>query len=322
MYRRRFLRHSLLAGTGSAIGLTRLLGNQPRGGASRLQLILREGSVAYGGYNRTYSYLLPESEPAHGYKGLVLFFHGNGSDGKTYMQTMDPDHTLSQKYGYLFIFPDGVLGSWNSGHGFGPAFASGIDDVGAVNLMIKTLRQEHYIDGEIFLVGSSNGGCLAYRLAAELEKVAGEKISAFAPLSATIGGIPKDQSVLIKNFPENVFQASFFAVHGYRDTTIKFNSFTRSGTERVDIPFPESTSVWLNYIGRDPRRPIKVIENDEFIKKWYIGRAEIENKKTVSYSRAVTKIYKKLGHLLSVDQRLLGEIMDYFTLPSERKGRE
>jgi polyhydroxybutyrate depolymerase len=66
----------------------------------------------------------------------------------------------------ILVYPAGYEQSWNAGACCGEAHAAGIDDVGFITDLVHTvLADQHDASGSVFLVGYSNGGRLAYRLA-------------------------------------------------------------------------------------------------------------------------------------------------------------
>ena len=97
---------------------------------------------------------------------------------------------LADRERFLVVYPQGIgLGNlfrhWNSGHCCGKARKINLDDVGFVLAAVDDVAKRNPVDrARLYLVGFSNGGMLAYRIAAEHPEV----VAAVAVASATIGG--------------------------------------------------------------------------------------------------------------------------------------
>ena len=130
---------------------------------------------AFGGFDRTYSYVTPDNYDASKSYPLVVVFHGAGSTGIDMMS-----HTglkeLAAKNGYIIAFPDGIEQGWGylnkedqdsrdvytEDWNF---FAALVDDV-AAHASVDAKR--------VYVIGLSNGGSLAYRIMCEqADRVAG-----------------------------------------------------------------------------------------------------------------------------------------------------
>lgn len=93
----------------------------------------------------------------------------------------------------LLLYPQGIGRSWNAGQGCcGAAGASGVDDVGFVLAAVDDAVAELGASpSEVHLVGYSNGGKLALRLAAEhAERWAAVATFAAVPLTPLGAGAP------------------------------------------------------------------------------------------------------------------------------------
>ncbi len=67
----------------------------------------------------------------------------------------------------ILVYPAGYEASWNAGACCGAAHAAGIDDVGFIAAVVHQVldSQPDAMAGSVFLVGYSNGGRMAYRMA-------------------------------------------------------------------------------------------------------------------------------------------------------------
>jgi polyhydroxybutyrate depolymerase len=108
---------------------------------------------------------------------LVVAMHGGTGNMK--VQSQDKFYGLiskSEKAGTLIVFPNGysqlrsgALATWNSGECCGDARDTKSDDVGFIKAMLEKLKKQVSVkDDQVFAIGMSNGGMMAYRLACEI----------------------------------------------------------------------------------------------------------------------------------------------------------
>jgi len=85
--------------------------------------------------------------------------------------TLGGFNALSDKEGFIVVYPDGIEGHWNDGRGleFYRTMRENIDDVGSISVLIEYLAQTLNIDrSRVYATGISNGGLMSQRLAHEL----------------------------------------------------------------------------------------------------------------------------------------------------------
>ncbi|HEY4398398.1 MAG TPA: PHB depolymerase family esterase [Acidimicrobiia bacterium] len=154
-------------------------------------------TIDFGGGAREYLAHVPVgAEP--GRKLPVVFnFHGGGSDAPTQKAYSQMDAT-ADRHGFIVVYPQGVppapgqqsLRTWNAGKCCGPAKRTNADDVGFTFAVLDDLAGRTPVDKRrVYATGISNGGMMAYRLAADASKrvaaiasVAGQvEVTKFAP---------------------------------------------------------------------------------------------------------------------------------------------
>jgi len=141
-----------------------------------------QGSLEYGGLQRTYLIHIPSSYNGTKAVPLVLVFHGGGGTGAG-MATISGMSNTSDVYGFIVIYPDGYMKGWNDGRGITAASLANVDDVGFISQLIDTISSQYKIDpSRIYATGLSNGGFFTGRLACQLAN----KIAAFAIVAATM----------------------------------------------------------------------------------------------------------------------------------------
>ena len=132
------------------------------------------GSLLDQGQNRTY-YLHTPASPSQPLP-LVVALHGSGMQGKQ-MADKTALSKLADQAGFVVVYPDGLKQKWNVS-GKDPE-----DNVAFVHALIEQVQKVRSIDPQrIYVVGLSNGGILAQKLACE----APDDIAAIATVAASL----------------------------------------------------------------------------------------------------------------------------------------
>lgn len=147
---------------------------------------------------------------------LLVVLHGYGADGlyQTQYMRLAP---LVESEGLLLISPDGTIdrsGShfWNATDACCNFNRSKVDDVAYIRSLIADIRHDYNVDGRrIFLIGHSNGGFMAHRMACE----AADEIAAIVSLA---GATYADASKCTPAAPVSVLD-----IHGDDDGTIAYD---------------------------------------------------------------------------------------------------
>lgn len=145
---------------------------------------LLQRSMYSGGRDRTYSLYVPETRQKR--PALFIVLHGSMGNGEAIRrQTQHGFDLLSDRHGFLVAYPDGFDGHWNDCRRHAPyeARTLGINDVAFLRGIINEQAARFNVDRQrVFLVGYSNGGHLAFRVALE----AGELVAAIAVIGANM----------------------------------------------------------------------------------------------------------------------------------------
>jgi len=144
----------------------------------------RTGALTHSGRDRDFLVHVPPSYSAAEATPLVIALHGGtGTAGRT--EWMSGLSGVSDKEGFIVVYPNGVGRTWNDGRGL-PSFQAmreNVDDVGFIATLIDTLSQQFTIDqSRVYVTGMSNGGHMAHRLGVELA----DRIAAIAPVAASM----------------------------------------------------------------------------------------------------------------------------------------
>jgi len=172
---------------------------------------------------------------------LVVLLHGYGASGQlqeNYMQLLP----WTDRLGLLCVFPDGTVDPtgarfWNATDACCDFFGSGVDDSGYLRDLIEEIAAELSVDTErVFLLGHSNGGFMAYRMACDHADI----IAAVASLA---GATFVDPAHCSPSAPVRTLQ-----IHGTADDTVEYDG----GVNLVGNPatYPgavETTERWAAY---------------------------------------------------------------------------
>ncbi len=140
------------------------------------------GTITVDGRKRTYLVHLPSRDTTGKPLPLVLDLHGRLGNGEGQSRLSHFD-AVSDQYGFLVVYPDGLERSWADGRGTTPADRKGVNDVKFISDLIDKLTDPYHIDRDrIYVTGMSNGGFLGGRLACDLST----KIAAVAIVAASI----------------------------------------------------------------------------------------------------------------------------------------
>jgi polyhydroxybutyrate depolymerase len=177
---------------------------------------------------------------------LLVMLHGYGSEGEQHARSLGLT-ALSDEEGFVLAYPDGLVDSegrrfWNATNACCDFDGRGVDDVAFVSFVIDDLSSRMPIDPRrVYVVGHSNGGFLAHRLACDLAP----RIAAVVSIA---GAGWKDPSRCAPSEPVSVLQ-----IHGDADPIIRPGGgrvFDKSGRE---YPGAEETmKAWATRLGCDP----------------------------------------------------------------------
>ncbi len=147
------------------------------------------GSFVWGGLKRTYVIHVPSSSDKTRRVPLVIALHGGGGTGRRMESlTLGGLNKLSDREGFVVVYPDGIEQHWNDGRAEVKyrAHRENIDDVGFLSALIDRLAEGANIDKRrVYVTGVSNGAMMSNRLACELTG----RITAIAPVA---GNMPYD----------------------------------------------------------------------------------------------------------------------------------
>lgn len=162
---------------------------------------------------------------------LVLLLHGYGGNGESLDELLHL-RDLGTENGIFLAIPDGSPDAhgarfWNATDACCNFYGSTVDDVAYLRAIIADMKKKHAIDPKrVFVVGFSNGGFMAHRLACEMSS----EIAAIGTLGAMSF---KDDARCRPTEPVAVLQ-----MNGDADRIIRFDGGLPGGSLPSASPYP------------------------------------------------------------------------------------
>ncbi|WDZ94296.1 PHB depolymerase family esterase [Herbaspirillum sp. WKF16] len=210
---------------------------------------------------------------------LLIALHASSSTGSLMARSTGLTE-IAEAAGYMVVYPNGTgltidARTWNSGGCCGYAQMHKVDDVAFIRALIDKLAAEGLADRKrVYLAGLSNGGMMAYRLAAE----APELFKGVAVVSAVLD-IP----------PESVKTGvPVLHIHGSDDPFIPFLGGIGS-KEPSQVPrqsVARTIDAWVKANGADPKPEVSDIADaagDGTTVRQYTYRSKTDTQAVVLY---------------------------------------
>jgi polyhydroxybutyrate depolymerase len=145
-----------------------------------LSAAIQQDSIPIGSMTREFLEYVPRDISPH--SPLVIVLHGSLMDAKLMRKWTGYEFDqLADQHGFVVVYPDGYKHAWNDCHSQATfaAHTENIDDMGFVKGLIAREVAQHQIDEKhVYVLGYSNGGQMALRLALQApEQVAGIAIA-------------------------------------------------------------------------------------------------------------------------------------------------
>jgi polyhydroxybutyrate depolymerase len=189
-----------------------------------------DGSITFGGVQRTYILYVPEIYTPGEAVPLILNFHGYTSNAFEQMHYGD-FRPIADTAGFIVVHPMGtvdLLGNphWNVGWG-----TSSVDDLGFTAALIDSLSAAYSINQDrVYSTGMSNGGFMSYHLACELS----DRIAAIASVTGSMN--VAQMPTCSPGHPVPVME-----VHGTADPTVPYEGNILFSTT------PATVAYWVDY---------------------------------------------------------------------------
>jgi polyhydroxybutyrate depolymerase len=177
----------------------------------------RDVTIKLGG--RPFQLYVPGSYRPGEQVPLVVLLHGFRASA-TMQETYFRMTGESERRGFLYAMPDGTadrdgLRFWNATPACCDRYHTGVDDSDYLSRLLTEVASSYSVDPHrVYLVGHSNGGFMAYRMACDHAGV----ITAIVSLA---GAMTDDPARCRPDRPVSVLQ-----IHGTADATIRFDGQT------------------------------------------------------------------------------------------------
>lgn len=134
-----------------------------------------------GPFGRTYRLFVPSAaREDHTPRPLVIALHGGVATARIFAEQTGFSR-VAEENDFFVLYPNGIgvfsaFRHWNAGWCCATAARNGVDDVGYIDRVLEQVVSSWAVDRErIFVVGYSNGGMLAHRVALDwgAERIAG-----------------------------------------------------------------------------------------------------------------------------------------------------
>ena len=182
---------------------------------------------------RRYLLHVPTDLPAEGAVPLVVVLHGAGGDPEE-IEAGTGWNALADERRMVIAYPEGDGGDWNAGACCGVAVREAHDDVGFLEALIDHLDGFAQIDpARVVVVGHSNGGMMAYRLACD-------------PNAKVLGAASVSGTNMAGCQPSHPL--SFMEIHGTGDRVVPYKGGSTPESDAAGLPplTPVEVSVsWL-----------------------------------------------------------------------------
>jgi polyhydroxybutyrate depolymerase len=221
-----------------------------------------ERFLEHGGLKRRYLVYVPaQLEKSDAMRAALIDFHGGGGHAEQQMKTSHMND-VADGHGFLVVYPDGTSAggpflTWNAGRCCGYAVRKNVDDVGFARKLVAALVRDWRADPErIYIAGHSNGGMLAYRIAAEA-----------SGLIAGAGIVSADLSV---DGPAPSRPVPLVVFHGLKDRNVLWEG--GKGPNQWDPnphrSIPETLAIWKKW-NHCADAPVRSETGSEYVMERY-----------------------------------------------------
>jgi polyhydroxybutyrate depolymerase len=206
-------------------------------------------TLMMGEQKRTYLVHVPKGYDPKKPAPVVLALHGAAMNGPM-MVRFSGLNKKADEAGFIVVYPNGTGLTWNAG-GFRGKMAEGPpDDVAFIGKLLDDLGIVVRVDDKrVYACGTSNGGIMCYRLAAELS----DRIAAIAPVAGTIA---IEESKSKRPVPVIHF-------HGTKDTIVPSEMAKGKTPAFVKLKgVEELVRTWVKLNGCDEKPKTETISQD------------------------------------------------------------
>lgn len=165
---------------------------------------------------RPYKLVVPEGIDASKPAALILFLHGYGANAAVFESALGVA-AIARSRQFIYALADGTPDShkmkfWNASDACCDFDGARIDDVAYLSAVLADATSRQRVDPKrVYVIGYSNGGFMAHRLACELS-------GSIAGIASIAGAAWKDPAKCTPTSPVTVLQ-----VHGDADPIVRYD---------------------------------------------------------------------------------------------------
>ncbi|MBK5277699.1 MAG: poly(3-hydroxybutyrate) depolymerase [Bacteroidia bacterium] len=238
---------------------------------AKAQPPLKSDSVLIDGHYRTFHF--NGTQPTNAATSLIFVLHGSGGDGIQMARRTSRLEEKAVEENFITVYPDGYRKFWNECRKTASSEANieNIDEISFFQYMILYFKTKYKInDRQVFAVGTSGGGHMAYKLALLMP-------ARFRAVTAIIANLPDDQNMDCAglNVPMAVMiiNSTTDPVNPYNGGEVRTGNFKAGTVRSTDATFQYWSSL-AGYRGRPVKESLpdtdpadgKVIERYAFRK--------------------------------------------------------
>ena len=243
--------------------------------------------IMVDGRLRSYRFHIPPCYDNNEPSPIVFVLHGCPASSRGLIIVTEFNDKADDE-GFIVVYPNGFFSFqfwlrsliknrdpddfffWNFWDGYN------IDDVGYIDTLIEYFLDNLNVNSSrIYMTGISGGGCMSYRLGAELS----DTIAAIAPVAGSIGGLwglPERNDSLEPYLPPEPSDAvPVIVFHGMRDYNVPYDGGWLCWQVSDEdfwiyvLSVDESVSFWVEHNNCNPIPKIETSETENIIKKTY-----------------------------------------------------
>ncbi len=202
--------------------------------SAKSQLI--NDSLLVDGHVRQFHFLKPTRPEA----SLIFILHGSGGTGLQNRPGAKKLEDAAPAENLLLVYPDGYKKYWNECRKSSPAEANTIDiDEGAFfSAMIDYFKKQYQIEEKkVFVVGTSGGGHMAYKLALTMPE-------RFRAITAIIANLPDTNNL---DCPEKRVALPVLIINGTADNINPYDGGEVKLGPQMNLGFVRSTDRTFHY---------------------------------------------------------------------------
>ena len=193
-------------------------------------------SLLVDGHYRSFHF----QKPAQANSSLIFVLHGSGGNGLQARARAAKLEAIASTENLLLVYPDGYKRYWNECRKASPAVANveNIDENAFFGAMIAYFSKQHQInERQVFVIGTSGGGHMAYKLALTMP----EK---FRAITALIANLPDTNNL---DCPEKRVPMPILIVNGTDDKTNPYEGGEVILGPQMNLGFVRSTDRTFHY---------------------------------------------------------------------------